>query len=119
MDPLATRVLLFNILNPAYAVNADIIHQICTPHGAVCKIVVFTKTGLQSLVEFDCVTAAIRTKEALEGAEIYAGCCELKIDFSRTPELNVRFNDEMHRNYTGQQMPDQRRPSFNQPPPPT
>lgn len=35
------------------------------------------------MVEFDSLDAATRARENLNGADIYAGCCTLKIDFAK------------------------------------
>lgn len=37
---------------------------------------------------FDCIDAAVRAKETLHGADIYSGCCTLKIDFAKVSDLH-------------------------------
>lgn len=61
-------------------------HKICNPHGQVLRIVIFKKNGVQAMVEFDSLDAATRARENLNGADIYAGCCTLKIDFAKVSE---------------------------------
>lgn len=61
----------------------DVLHKICNPHGQVLRIVIFKKNGVQAMVEFDSLDAATRARENLNGADIYAGCCTLKIDFAK------------------------------------
>ncbi|CAL8111478.1 unnamed protein product [Orchesella dallaii] len=47
-----------------------------------------------------CVEAAKRAKESLHGADIYSGCCTLKIDFAKPSKLNVYKNDSESWDYT-------------------
>ncbi|XP_051861916.1 heterogeneous nuclear ribonucleoprotein L isoform X20 [Drosophila sulfurigaster albostrigata] len=71
----------------------DVLHKICNPHGQVLRIVIFKKNGVQAMVEFDSLDAATRARENLNGADIYAGCCTLKIDFAKPEKLNVYKNE--------------------------
>jgi len=70
-----------------FFVLQDVLHKICNPHGQVLRIVIFKKNGVQAMVEFDSLDAATRARENLNGADIYAGCCTLKIDFAKVREL--------------------------------
>lgn len=38
---------------------------------------------LQALVEFDSVESAKKTKHAINGADIYSGCCTIKVEFAK------------------------------------
>ena len=58
-------------------------HTICSPHGNVFRIVIFKKNGVQAMVEFDSIDSARRAKQALQGADIYSGCCTLKIEYAK------------------------------------
>jgi len=49
----------------------------------VQRVAIFRKNGVQALVEFDSVASAQRAKQHLDGADIYAGCCTLKIEYAR------------------------------------
>ena len=49
----------------------------------VQRIAIFKKNGIQALVEFDSNVSANRAKQNLDGADIYAGCCTLKIEYAR------------------------------------
>ena len=53
------------------------------PSGFPCicafQYLIFSLTGLT----FDSVDSAKRAKDALSGADIYSGCCTLKIDFAK------------------------------------
>lgn len=51
------------------------------------RIVIFKKNGVQAMVEFDNLEAATRARENLNGADIYSGCCTLKIDFAKVSKL--------------------------------
>ncbi|KMY95144.1 heterogeneous nuclear ribonucleoprotein L isoform X17 [Drosophila simulans] len=94
--PETTRpnhILLFTIINPFYPITVDVLHKICHPHGPVLRIVIFKKNGVQAMVEFDNLDAATRARENLNGADIYAGCCTLKIDYAKPEKLNVYKNE--------------------------
>ncbi|KAI6656801.1 Heterogeneous nuclear ribonucleoprotein L-like [Oopsacas minuta] len=95
-----THILLYTVLNPIYPISVDILQTISSPCGAVQKIVIFSKNGVQALVEFESVESALRAKEALDGADIYSGCCTLRIEFSKTERLNVFRNDRLTWDYT-------------------
>ncbi|XP_042143600.1 heterogeneous nuclear ribonucleoprotein L isoform X2 [Ixodes scapularis] len=94
------HVLLMTILNPAYPITVDVIHTISTPSGKVMRIVIFKKNGVQAMVEFDSVESAVRAKKSLNGADIYSGCCTLKIEYAKPTRLNVYKNDNDSWDYT-------------------
>ncbi|XP_012563622.1 heterogeneous nuclear ribonucleoprotein L isoform X1 [Hydra vulgaris] len=87
-----TNILLFTIINAIHPVNVETVKKICLQHAEVQRIVIFHKNGLQALVEFLSVDDAQRIQQALNGCDIFAGCCTLKIDFSKTGRLNVHAN---------------------------
>ncbi|XP_076667972.1 heterogeneous nuclear ribonucleoprotein L isoform X3 [Andrena cerasifolii] len=78
----------------------EVLHTISAPSGQVRRIVIFKKNGVQAMVEFDSVESATRAKETLHGADIYSGCCTLKIDFAKPTKLNVYKNDAESWDYT-------------------
>lgn len=41
------------------------------------------RTMLQALVEFESAEIAKKTKHAMNGADIYSGCCTLKVEFAK------------------------------------
>ncbi|XP_030755892.1 heterogeneous nuclear ribonucleoprotein L isoform X2 [Sitophilus oryzae] len=94
------HVLLFTIINPMYPITVDVLHTICQSSGQVLRIVIFKKNGVQAMVEFDSVESAVRAKDTLNGADIYSGCCTLKIDFAKPEKLNVHKNDSESWDYT-------------------
>lgn len=94
------HVLMMNVLNPNYPITCDVLNKICTPTGRVLRIIVFKKTGVQALVEFDSVESATRTKEKLTGKDIYSGCCTLQIEYAYNDKLRIVKNDEESWDYT-------------------
>jgi heterogeneous nuclear ribonucleoprotein L len=55
---------------------------ICSAYGQVLRIVIFKKNGVQAMIEFENIECATRAKQSLNGADIYSGCCTLKIEFA-------------------------------------
>ncbi|XP_043202306.1 heterogeneous nuclear ribonucleoprotein L-like isoform X3 [Amphibalanus amphitrite] len=94
------HILLMTVVNPVYPITVDVIKTISSSHGQVLRIVIFKKNGVQAMVEFDSVEAAARAKEALTGADIYSGCCTLRIEFAKPARLNVYKNDAESWDYT-------------------
>ena len=60
----------------------DVVHTICSPHGEVLRIMVMKRNTVTALVEFDNSDSARKAKQALNGCDVYSGCCTLKIDFA-------------------------------------
>lgn len=94
------KVLLFTVINPVYPITTEVIFKICEPTGEVQRIVIFRKRGVQAMVEFANIQAAQRAKASLNGADIYSGCCTLKIDWAKPARLNVYKNDDETWDYT-------------------
>jgi heterogeneous nuclear ribonucleoprotein L len=94
------HILLMTILNPMYPITVDVIHTISSASGKVLRIVIFKKNGVQAMVEFESIDVAKRAKSALDGADIYSGCCTLKIDYAKPSRLNVHKNDSESWDYT-------------------
>nr|XP_033793411.1 heterogeneous nuclear ribonucleoprotein L-like [Geotrypetes seraphini] len=100
-DPSGSnKVLLLSIHNPLYPITVDVLYTVCNPVGKVERIVIFKRNGIQAMVEFDSVLDAQKVKSALNGADIYAGCCTLKIEYARPTRLNVIRNDSDSWDYT-------------------
>ena len=70
----------------------EVLHTIASPHGRVSRIVIHNKTEekIESLIEFDSIMSAEACKDAINGADIYAGCCTLDVKFSK---VSVRLRD--------------------------
>ncbi|KAJ8002155.1 hypothetical protein DPEC_G00176890 [Dallia pectoralis] len=83
------KVLLLSIQNPLYPITTDVLYTVCNPIGNVQRIVIFKRNGIQAMA-----------KSALNGADIYAGCCTLKIEYARPTRLNVLRNDNDSWDYT-------------------
>ncbi|ESO83568.1 hypothetical protein LOTGIDRAFT_222631 [Lottia gigantea] len=96
----ANHILLFTVLNPQYPITVDVMHTICSSYGQVLRIVIFKKNGVQTMVEFDNVDSAKRAKASLNGADVYSGCCTLKIEYAKPTRLNVVRNDTESWDYT-------------------
>lgn len=97
---IPSRVLVLTIYNAHYAINVEVIHQICSPHGEVLRIAMIKRTMVQALVEFESVEAAKKTKHAINGADIYSGCCTLKVEFAKPDHVKVTRNDQEQWDYT-------------------
>ncbi|XP_062843648.1 heterogeneous nuclear ribonucleoprotein L2 isoform X2 [Trichomycterus rosablanca] len=101
------NVLLFTIMNPIYPITTDVLYTICNNCGPVQRIVIFRKNGVQAMVEFDSVQSAQRAKASLNGADIYSGCCTLKIEYAKPTRLNVFKNDQDTWDYTNPNLGNQ------------
>lgn len=107
------NILLCTILNPSiFDITVDVIYAIMSPYGQVNRIVVFNKNNTpQVLVEFENAMLAAQAKQALEGKDIYAGACTLKIEFSKSTKLNVHTNTTKQRDYSNPALPTQAAPA--------
>uniref|UniRef100_A0A674NGW3 Heterogeneous nuclear ribonucleoprotein L n=1 Tax=Takifugu rubripes TaxID=31033 RepID=A0A674NGW3_TAKRU len=94
------NVLLFTIMNPIYPITTDVLYTICNNCGPVQRIVIFRKNGVQAMVEYPFLWLAQRAKASLNGADIYSGCCTLKIEYAKPTRLNVFKNDQETWDYT-------------------
>uniref|UniRef100_A0AAQ5Z957 RRM domain-containing protein n=1 Tax=Amphiprion ocellaris TaxID=80972 RepID=A0AAQ5Z957_AMPOC len=92
------NVLLLTIINPIYPITTDVLYTICNNCGPVQRIVIFRKNGVQAMVEYP--FHAQRAKASLNGADIYSGCCTLKIEYAKPARLNVFKNDQDTWDYT-------------------
>ncbi|XP_032881690.1 heterogeneous nuclear ribonucleoprotein L-like [Amblyraja radiata] len=94
------NVLFLSIQNPLYPITTDVLYTVCNACGPVLRIVIFKKNGIQALVEFDSVQSAQKAKASLNGADIYSGCCTLKIEYAKPTRLNIFKNDSESWDYT-------------------
>ncbi|PAV57005.1 hypothetical protein WR25_01743 isoform C [Diploscapter pachys] len=95
------HILLLAVHNVQYNVTVDTIHEICAPHGPVQRIAIIRKPHiLLCLVEFDSIETAKKAKHAMNGADIYSGCCTLKVEFARPNHVRVTRHDMDQRDYT-------------------
>uniref|UniRef100_A0A3P8YMD7 RRM domain-containing protein n=1 Tax=Esox lucius TaxID=8010 RepID=A0A3P8YMD7_ESOLU len=93
------NVLLLTIMNPIYPITSDVLYTVCNNCGPVHRIVIFRKNGVQAMVEYPFLNAQ-RAKASLNGADIYSGCCTLKIEYAKPTRLNVFKNDQDTWDYT-------------------
>jgi len=97
-------VLIFTVLNADQPINVEIIHKVCTRvlkgSGKVLRIVIFGRGVVQTMVEFDSSDTARRARDILHGADIYTGCCTLKVEFAKTSELKIKRNSELAWDFT-------------------
>ncbi|CAG0905787.1 unnamed protein product [Cyprideis torosa] len=100
MEAPENKILLFTIINPLYPITTEVMNKICSRFGEVLRIVVFKKTGVQSMVEFADLEGAKQAKLELEGADIYSNCCTLSIEYAKADRLNVYKNDSETWDYT-------------------
>jgi len=107
-EPVSS-VLLVTVLNLVYPITIEILHQIFSRYGIVQKIVIFQKkAGFQSLIQFAREEEASAAKKALDGQNIYSGCCTLRVQYSsNVQELNVKVNNDKSRDYINNILPAQ------------
>uniref|UniRef100_A0A671QRG5 Polypyrimidine tract-binding protein 1 n=1 Tax=Sinocyclocheilus anshuiensis TaxID=1608454 RepID=A0A671QRG5_9TELE len=97
------RVIVENLF---YPVTLDVLHQIFSKFGTVLKVITFTKNNqFQALLQFADGLTAQHAKLALDGQNIYNGCCTLRISFSKLTSLNVKYNNDKSRDYTRPDLP--------------
>ncbi|RHN51079.1 putative nucleotide-binding alpha-beta plait domain-containing protein [Medicago truncatula] len=108
------RILLVTVHQVLYPMTVDVLQQVFSPHGFVEKIVTFQKSaGFQALIQYETRQSAVTARGALQGRNVYDGCCQLDIQFSNLDELQVNYNNDRSRDFTNPNLPtDQKgRPS--------
>ncbi|XP_045809234.1 polypyrimidine tract-binding protein homolog 3 [Trifolium pratense] len=104
------RILLVTIHHVLYPITVDVLFQVFSPHGSVEKIVTFQKSaGFQALIQYQSQQSAITARTALQGRNIYDGCCQLDIQFSNLDELQVNYNNDRSRDYTNPNLPTEQK----------
>uniref|UniRef100_A0A1X7UYZ1 RRM domain-containing protein n=2 Tax=Amphimedon queenslandica TaxID=400682 RepID=A0A1X7UYZ1_AMPQE len=97
------RVIIENMI---YPITIDVLHQIFAKYGDVLKVVTFMKnTQFHALIQYPNEIIATNAKTALDGQNIYNGCCTLHIDYSKLSNLTVKFNNEKTRDFTRPDLP--------------
>ncbi|XP_039748682.1 polypyrimidine tract-binding protein 1 isoform X2 [Pararge aegeria] len=97
------RVIIEHML---YPIVLDVLYSIFQRYGKVLKIVTFTKNNsFQALIQYPDTGSAQMAKTALDGQNIYNGCCTLRIDYSKMTCLNVKYNNDKSRDYTNPTLP--------------
>uniref|UniRef100_A0A5S6QNS4 RRM domain-containing protein n=1 Tax=Trichuris muris TaxID=70415 RepID=A0A5S6QNS4_TRIMR len=95
-----SNVLVMYVQNVKYPITTDVIHQICKAIAAVNRIIISRRDGVHALVEFPDIESARAAKQRLNGCDIYANCCTLKIEFAKINRLSVTGNDQDQADYT-------------------
>jgi len=107
------RVVVENLL---YPITLDVLHTIFSKFGVVLKVITFNKNNqFQALIQMGDGVQSQTAKLSLDGQNIYNGCCTLRIDYSKLPSLNVKYNNDKSRDYTRNDLPTGESP---QPQPP-
>ncbi|KAK1299628.1 hypothetical protein QJS10_CPA02g00367 [Acorus calamus] len=115
-DSQPNRILLVTIHHLLYPITVEVLHQVFSPHGIVEKIVTFQKSaGFQALVQYQSRQSAVVARNALQGRNIYDGCCQLDIQFSNLTELQVNYNNERSRDFTNPSLPSEQKGRSSQP----
>jgi polypyrimidine tract-binding protein 2 len=110
LDAQPNRILLVTIHHVLYPITVDVLFQVFSPHGSVEKIVTFQKSaGFQALIQYQSQQSAITARTALQGRNIYDGCCQLDIQFSNLDELQVNYNNDRSRDYTNPNLPTEQK----------
>ncbi|NXL70165.1 PTBP3 protein, partial [Leptocoma aspasia] len=104
--PSHGSVLRIIVENVFYPVTLDMLYQVFSKFGFVLKIVMFHKNNqFQALLQYADATNAYYAKMSLDGHSIYAGCCTLRIDFSKLTNLTVKYNNDKSRDFTRIDLP--------------
>ncbi|KAJ1368526.1 hypothetical protein KIN20_029674 [Parelaphostrongylus tenuis] len=94
------KVLVITVYNAQYPIDVHVIHQICEPHSKVLRIAIVRKSMMQALVEFESAECAKKVKHAINGADIYSGCCTLKVEFAKPDYVKVTRQDSDQWDFT-------------------
>jgi len=102
-DRHVLRVVVENLL---YPITLDVLYTIFTKFGKVMKAITFHKNNqFQALIQMENSTNSQTAKLCLDGQNIYNECCTLRIDYSKLPHLNVKYNNDKSRDYTRDDLP--------------
>uniref|UniRef100_A0A8C2PSL3 Polypyrimidine tract binding protein 3 n=1 Tax=Cyprinus carpio TaxID=7962 RepID=A0A8C2PSL3_CYPCA len=106
MMPGQSPVLRLIVENLYYPVSLEVLHQIFSKFGTVLRIITFTKNNqFQALLQYADPMNAHHAKVALDGQNIYNGCCTLRVEFSKLTSLNVKYNNDKSRDFTRLDLP--------------
>lgn len=56
-------------------------------------------------VQYNSLSSAVAARQALDGQNLYAGCCTLRVSFANVQELNVKYNNERSRDFNNPNLP--------------
>ncbi|RHN51083.1 putative nucleotide-binding alpha-beta plait domain-containing protein [Medicago truncatula] len=109
------RILLVTIHQVLYPMTVDVLQQVFSRHGCVEKIVTFQKSaGFQALIQYETRQGAVTARGALQGRNVYDGCCQLDIQFSNLDELQVNYNNDWSRDFTNPNLPTEQKGQSSQ-----
>ncbi|KMZ64366.1 Polypyrimidine tract-binding protein-like protein [Zostera marina] len=109
-DSEPNRILLVTIHHMLYPITVEVLHQVFSPHGFVEKIVTFQKSaGYQALIQYQTRESGVHARTALQGRNVYDGCCQLDIQFSNLTELQVNYNNDRSRDFTNPSLPTEQK----------
>ncbi|GLT32114.1 hypothetical protein SLA2020_068030 [Shorea laevis] len=104
------RILLVTVHHMLYPMTVEVLYQVFSPHGIVEKIVTFQKSaGFQALIQYQLRQSAVSGRTALQGRNIYDGCCQLDIQYSNLDELQVHYNNDRSRDFTNPNLPTEQK----------
>jgi len=96
-----SNVLLVSVEEHLYQLTIPVIQHVFQSYGTVHKCALFEKKGgFQILIQMASVDDASRAKAALDGHQVYEGCCRLRVSFSQHTNLNVKRNSDTTWDYT-------------------
>ena len=102
-DQYVLRVVVENLV---YPITIDILYKIFTKFGKIEKIITFLRhQQFQALIQMEHKIDSQAAKLCLDGQNIYKECCTLRVDYSRLPYLNVKYNNDKSRDYTRNDLP--------------
>nr|CAD1817973.1 unnamed protein product [Ananas comosus var. bracteatus] len=112
-DSQPNRILLVTIHHMLYPITVEVLHQVFSPHGLWRRSSLFR--SFQALIQYQSRQSAIQARSALQGRNIYDGCCQLDIQFSNLNELQVNYNNDRSRDFTNPSLPTEQRGRPSQP----
>uniref|UniRef100_G1P0M1 RRM domain-containing protein n=1 Tax=Myotis lucifugus TaxID=59463 RepID=G1P0M1_MYOLU len=95
------RIILENLFHPF---PLDMLHQIFSHFGKVLKIITFTQNNMfQALLQYAEPLSAVLAKVFLDSWNIFG--CTVRISFSTSSILNLKYNSSKSRVYTYPDLP--------------
>jgi heterogeneous nuclear ribonucleoprotein L len=93
VDEAESPILGLTVYRANYPITTDLVHKIVSQHGKPLKVLIIRKKNIVAFVEFGSIADAKHVKMRLNGADIYSGCCSLKVDFAPNRPLRISQND--------------------------
>jgi hnRNP-L/PTB/hephaestus splicing factor len=101
VDGVPNSVLRIIVENMLYPITIDILYLIFSKFGTVLRIVTFFKNGqFHALLQYPDAESAASALAALNGQNVWNGCCMLRIDYSKRCKLEVREENDRARDFT-------------------